>query len=103
MKVFIKEYCRDVAIRIYGTDGDERTQEFFERYFKNVEGVYETTEEEHTEYHSDALYTITKADYYNFLAQQLENIQRGIDEVAEALARGATIEQYIFNGCCYVI
>lgn len=103
MKVFIKECCRDVIVRIYGTDGDEHTQEFFERYFKNVEGVYETTEEEHKEYNSEAAFTITKSDYYDFLAQQLENIQKGIDEVAEALARGSDIEQYIFDGCCYVI
>ena len=79
------------------------TQDFFERYFKNVEGVYETTEEERTEYNSEAVFTITKSDYYNFLAQQLENIQRGIDEVAKALAGGAAIEQYIFDGCCYVV
>lgn len=103
MKVFIREYCRDVTVRIYGIDGEERTREFFEKYFSDVDGVYETTEKEHTEYRSEAVYTIEKADHYNFFAQQVDNIQRGIDNVAEALIQGGDIRDYTFNGCCYTV
>ena len=103
MKVFIREYCRDVIVRIYGMDGDEHTKEFFEKYLSTVDGVHETTDEEHEEYRSDAVYTIEKAEHYNFLAQQIENIQRGIDEAAEAAAVGKDINEYIFDGIGYLI
>lgn len=103
MKVFIREYCRDVTVRIYGVDGEERTREFFEKYFSEVDGVYETTEEEHTKYCSEAEFTIERAEHYNFFAQQIDNIQRGIDDVAEALMRGEDIHSYAFDGYCYTI
>lgn len=103
MKVFIKEYCRDVIVRIYGIDGEERTKEYFEKYFENVEGVYPTTDEEKESYNSEAVYTITKAEYYNFFAQQIDNIQKGIDEIAEAKYRDETVSDYTFDTVCYVI
>lgn len=104
MKVFIKEYCRDVIIRIYGIDGDEHTKEFFEKYMSDIDGVYETTDEERKLYCSEAEYTITKAEYYNFFAQQIDNIQKGIDEVAEAaILWNEKTEDYIFDDECYVI
>ncbi len=75
MKIFVREYCRDVTVRIYGIDGDEHTKEFFEKYFSDVKGIYETTDEKREDYNTEAVYTIVKADYYNFLAQQIESIQ----------------------------
>ena len=103
MKVFIKEYCRDVIVRIYGIDGEERTKEYFDKYLATIEGVYPTTDEEHESYKSEAVYTITKADYYNFFAQQIENIQKGIDEISEALFRNETEQEYTFEDECYAI
>lgn len=103
MKVFIREYCRDVTVRIYGIDGEERTKEFFSKYLCGIDGVYETTDEEHAEYRSEAEYTIVKAEYYNFFAQQIDNIQKGIDEAAETVMQGDDIRQYDFDGYCYVI
>lgn len=103
MKVFVREYCRDVTVRIYGIDGEERTKEFFKKYFADVEGVYGTTDEEREDYNSEAVYTITKAEYYNFLAQHIDNIQKGIDEIAEAEFRRETSQDYTFENCCYVI
>lgn len=103
MKVFVREYCRDVTVRIYGIDGEERTKEFFQKYFADVTGIYETTDEEKENYNSEAVYTITKADYYNFLAQHIDNIQKGIDEIAEAEFRKETAQDYTFENCCYVI
>ena len=103
MKVFVREYCRDVTVRIYGIDGEERTKEFFKKYFADVKGVYETTDEEREDYNSKAVYTITKAEYYNFLAQHIDNIQKGIDEIAEAEFRRETSQDYTFENCCYVI
>ena len=103
MKVFIKEICRDVTIRIYGTDGDDHTEDFFRKYFRSVEGVYETTEDEHTEYRSEAVYTIEKLEYYEFLAQAVKNIQQAIDEIAKALIEGRTIEEFTVDEQCYVV
>ncbi len=103
MKVFISEYCRDVTVRIYGIDGDEKTKEFFAKYFADVGGVYETTDEERDEFNSEAKYTITKAEYFNFLAQHIDNIQKGIDEIAEAVIREEDVGEYAFNDVSYVI
>lgn len=103
MIVFVKEYCRDVIVRIYGIDGEERTHEFFEKYLMDVDGVYETTDEERAEFHSEAAFTITKADYYEFLAQHIDNIQRGIDEVSAEMFKGRTVEDYTFEDACYAV
>lgn len=103
MKIFVREYCRDVTVRIYGIDGDEHTKEFFKKYFSDVKGIYETTDEEREDYNTEAVYTIVKADYYNFLAQQIESIQKGIDEVAEAKFRNETEVDYTFDNCCYIV
>lgn len=103
MKIFVREYCRDVTVRIYGIDGDEHTKEFFKKYFSDVKGIYETTDEEREDYNTEAVYTIVKADYYNFLAQQIESIQKGIDEVAEAKFRNETAADYTFENCCYIV
>ncbi len=103
MKIFVREYCRDVTVRIYGIDGDEHTKEFFEKYFSDVKGIYETTDEEREDYNTEAVYTIVKADYYNFLAQQIESIQKGIDEVAEAKFRNEAEADYTFENCCYIV
>ena len=45
MRVFIREYCRDVTIRIYGLDGEERTREFFDKYFSDVRDVGKMSDE----------------------------------------------------------
>lgn len=78
-------------------------QRIFKKYFADVEGVYETTDAEREDYNSEAVYTITKAEYYNFLAQHIDNIQKGIDEIAEAEFRRETSQDYTFENCCYVI
>lgn len=102
MKVFIREYCRDVNIRIYGIDGEEHTKEFFETYFRETIGVYTTTEEEHEHFGSEAEYTIEKADDYNMFAGQINNIQKAIDEIADSILSGKEIDRYVDN-VCYVI
>ena len=101
MKVFIREYCRDVIIRINGIDGEEHTKDFFAKYLCGVNGVYETTDEERTEYSTEAEYTIEKGEYYDFFIQHIDNIQKGIDTVSEALKD--TISQYIIDGRFYIV
>ena len=103
MKVFIREYCRDVNVRLYGIDGEERTKEFFQKYLSVAEGVYETTDEEKEDYFSEAVYTITNGAYFDCLAQEIDNIQKGIDDIAEAEFRDETVEDYIFDDELYVV
>ena len=103
MIVFVKEYCRDVIVRIYGTDGEERTHEYFEKYLMDVDGVYETTAEERREYFSEAAFTIVKAAYYEFLAQHIENIQRGIDVMSAEIFEGRKESDYTFDSVCYAV
>lgn len=103
MKIFIREYCRDSVVKIYGIDGEEHTKDFFEKYFLGCQGVYRTTEEEHTEYLSEAEFTIVKADDFNFFAKNLGKLQNAINIVAEGLKRGENIQDYTFNGRCYIV
>lgn len=103
MKVFIREYCRDVNVRIYGVDGEERTKEFFQKYLSDAEGIYETTDEEKEDYLSEAVYTITKGEYYDCLAQEIDNIQKGLDDIAEAEFRDETEADYVFEEESYVV
>lgn len=103
MKVFIREYCRDAEVTIYGIDGEDHTKDFFEKYFLGCRDVYRTTEEERTEYHSKAEFTVVKADHFNYFAENLGKIQNAIDIVAEALMRGESIDNYTFNGKCYIM
>lgn len=84
MKVFIKEYCRDVTIRIFGIDGEEHTKDFFEKYLYNVIGVDIMTDDERTEYLSEAEFFIEKAAHFEFLAQHIGAIQTAIDYAAVA-------------------
>ena len=58
MKVFIREYCRDVTIRIFGLDGEERTKEFFDKHFSDVRGVGKMSDEDRKENLSEAEYYI---------------------------------------------
>lgn len=84
MKVFIKEYCRDVTIRIFGIDGEEHTKDFFEKYFYDVIGVEIMTDEERSEFLSEAEFSIEKAAQFEFFAQHIGAIQTAIDYAAVA-------------------
>ncbi len=84
MKVFIKEYCRDVTIRIFGMDGEEHTKDFFEKYFYDVIGVEIMTDEECSEFLSEAEFSIEKAAQFEFFAQHIGAIQAAIDCAAVA-------------------
>lgn len=88
MKVFIREYCRDVTIRIFGLDGEERTKEFFDKHFSDVRGVGKMSDEDRKENLSEAEYYIATAEQFEFLAQNIGNIQKAIDLVAVAQIYG---------------
>ncbi|MGN0553744.1 MAG: hypothetical protein ACI4I1_10190 [Oscillospiraceae bacterium] len=103
MRVLVKESHKTVSIRIYGLDGEERTKEFFEKYFTDVVGVYETPDEERESYESDAVWTIEKHADFSFFAQMLGVIQKSIDEIGKQLDKGANIQEYTFNDGCFVI
>ena len=103
MKVFIKEYCRDVTVRIYGIDGEERTKDYFDKYFYNVNGVDIVNKKEREEYHSEAEYSIEKAEYFQFLAQHIEEIQNTIDIAALAIIDGRSEEEFIVDNACYLV
>ncbi|MBQ8827384.1 MAG: hypothetical protein IJ007_09860 [Oscillospiraceae bacterium] len=91
MKVYIKEYCRDVTIRIFGTDNEERTKDFFEKYFYDVIGVGIMTDEERADNLSEAEFYIEKASDFEYLAQNIGAIQTAIDLVAVANIYGKDV------------
>ncbi len=103
MKVFVREYCRDVTVRIYGIDGEERTKEFFRKYFSEVDGVYETTDEEREDYNSEAVYTITKQIIITFSHSISSISKRALTKLPRRNFAGKPPQDYTFENCCYVI
>lgn len=103
MKVYIKEYRRDVTVRIYGIDGQEHTKEFFDRYLYNVEGVDFVSDKEREAYRSEAEYSISKGEYFQYLAENIEKIQQAIDTAAVAIINGKSVSDYCFADSCYLV
>jgi len=94
LRVFIREYCRDVTIRIYGLDGEERTREFFDKYFSYVRDVGKMSDEARAENLSEAEYYIATAEEFEYFAQKVGYIQTAIDlaAVAQIYGRNEYIE-----------
>ena len=63
---------------------EERTKEFFDKYFYDVDGVEIMTDDERSEYLSEAEYSIEKAAQFEYFAQHIGAIQTAIDLVAVA-------------------
>ncbi len=103
MKVLIKEIRKTVGVNIYGIDGNSHTREFFENFFTDVEGVYATPEEERKEFNSSAEWTIEREEDFLSFAKIIEDLQRSIDEVQKHLINGASINEYTFDNCCYIV
>lgn len=103
MKVFILEEEREVHIRIYGIDGEQRTKEFFDAVFVNMSCIYPTTEAEKKEHDTDAVYTFeSKAAFYKF-CEYLERLQETLDTIAEALIDENSVEEYCFEYKNYLV
>ena len=57
---------------------------FFDKYFYDVDGVEIMTDDERSEYLSEAEYSIEKAAQFEYFAQHIGAIQTAIDLVAVA-------------------
>ena len=103
MKIFILEEQRKVHIRIYGVDGEQRTKEFFDAVFVGMSCVYPTTNEERSEYGTDAIYTFESKAAFNKFCVYLEKLQDTLDTIAEALIEGDHEEEYGFEYANYIV
>ena len=103
MKIFILGEQRKVHIRIYGVDGEQRTKEFFDAVFVGMSCVYPTTNEEKSEYGTDALYTFESKAAFNKFCVYLEKLQDTLDTIAEALIEGDHEEEYGFEYANYIV
>ncbi len=103
MKVFILEQHRDVHIRIYGIDGEQRTKEFFDAVFGKMSCVYPTTEEERTEYGTAGVYTFESKAAFDKFCEYIEVLQDTLDIIAEALIEDDTREDYCFEYSNYIV
>lgn len=103
MKAFILEEQREVHIRIYGIDGEQRTKEFFDAVFVGMSCVYPTTDEEKSEYSTDAIYTFESRAAFNKFCTFLEKLQDTLDTIAEALIEGDHEEEYGFEYANYIV
>lgn len=103
MKIFILEEQRKVHIRIYGVDGEQRTKEFFDAVFVGMSCVYPTTNEEKSEYGTDAIYAFESKAAFNKFCVYLEKLQDTLDTIAEALIEGDHEEEYGFEYANYIV
>ena len=103
MKVFILEEQRKVHIRIYGVDGEQRTKEFFDVVFVGMSCVYPTTDEEKSEYGTDAIYTFESRDAFDKFCTYLEKLQDTLDKIAEAVIEGDDEKEYGFEYANYIV
>ena len=103
MKVFILEEEREVHIRIYGIDGEQRTKEFFDAVFVNMSCIYPTTEAEKKEHDTDAVYTFESKAAFDKFCEYLEKLQDTLDTIAEALIDENSAEEYCFEYENYLV
>lgn len=103
MKVFILEEQREVHIRIYGVDGEQRTKEFFDVVFVNMSCVYPTTEDERKEYHTNGIYTFESKAAFDKFCEYLEMLQDTLDTISEALFNDDSAEEYCFEYANYIV
>ena len=103
MKVFILEEEREVHIRIYGVDGEQRTKEFFDAVFVNMSCIYPTTEAEKKEHDTDAVYTFESKAAFDKLCKYLDKLQGALDTISEALTEGDYEEEYSFEYANYIV
>ena len=103
MRIFILEEQREVHIRIYGVDGEQRTKEFFDAVFVGMSCVYPTTDKEKSEYGTDAAYTFESRAAFNKFCTYLEKLQDTLDTIAEALIEGNHEEEYSFEYANYIV
>ena len=103
MKIFILEEQREVHIRIYGINGEQRTKEFFDAVFVGMSCLYPTTNEEKSEYGTDAIYTFESRAAFNKFCTFLEKLQDTLDTIAEALIEGDHEEEYGFEYANYIV
>lgn len=103
MKIFILEEQREVHIRIYGVDGEQRTKKFFDAVFVGMSCVYPTTDEEKSEYGTDSIYTFESRAAFNKFYVYLEKLQDTIDKIAEAIIEGDDEKEYSFEYANYIV
>ena len=103
MKVLIRENLRTIGVNIYGTDGKQHTEEYFEKYFSDTEGAYPILPEEQEEFGTDAKWVIIREADFRRLADSLEAIQNAIDGVQGQLEKGDSRSEYTFNSNCFLI
>ena len=103
MKIFILEEEREVHIRIYGIDGEQRTKEFFDAVFVNMSCIYPTTEAEKKEHDTDAVYTFESKAAFDKFCEYLEKLQDTLDTISEALFEDDSAEEYCFEYENYLV
>ena len=103
MKIFILEEEREVHIRIYGIDGEQRTKEFFDAVFVNMSCIYPTTEAEKKEHDTDAVYTFESKAAFDKFCEYLEKLQDTLDTISEALIEDDSAEEYCFEYENYLV
>lgn len=103
MRVLIRDMFKTVGINIYGLDGNEHTDEFFEKYLSRSERIHRTPDDERELYQSDAEWTIESIEDFNEFKRSIYGIQRAIDEIRTKLIDGDNIENYTFSGECYLV
>ncbi|MBO6309960.1 MAG: hypothetical protein J6N70_14255 [Oribacterium sp.] len=96
MKFFIREAYQDVEMFIYGMDGEEKTYEFFKRFFEYTPDIYDTTDEERREFNTNGIITICYKKDYELILDVLDHVQQAIDLAAEIMNSHSEIKKSSF-------
>ena len=103
MKIYIADVRKTATIRIYGVNGTECTRRYFDIFMHDVMEVHETTDEERSICGNEPEYTIDTYELFKAFAGAIGNIQNAIDNIAAAVIREHSIDEYTFESVNYAI
>lgn len=104
MKILIRETGNTVEIAVYTVNERECTYEFFLKHFTDVEGIYETPDEEREMFSTVAEWTVESGAVFDELADVLAEYRECIAGIrTQALDYDIPPESYVFNGKNFVM
>lgn len=96
MKIFIREDESNYHVRIYGLNGEQKTEEFFGKVFtgKDMTQVYRTTDEERRQFNTEAVYTFYSRAAFDKFCEYIDILQETIDLIADDFIDEETVADY---------
>lgn len=109
MEAYIVDENRVVNVYLYGIDGEERTEEFFDKYLEQVNGITKILDEYRMrmKLQRTVVYAISRGADYSLLVHTFSKLQTAIDAIADEFVYAEdeqrVIEKYTIDNCNYII